>query len=173
MRALGGTMRLDATYFQLSFLRDAARLVDSRLREIETIAKRGDIDLAESMYDTGEYLLGFGLVACQQFVSFCISQASVEKKAALSIGPQHACGASMVSLVNALANRWKHEAGWGKRPSPQEMQTIATLTRLGLRADDPYFTASALVMLLRPHAPRIQKVIPFLKQWSQGLKSAA
>jgi hypothetical protein len=166
-------LRLYLSDFHISFLRDAAKLVDSRIREIEGEAKRSDSSLAESIYDTGEYMYGYGLVACQQFISYCIAETSLDSKKALNLGPYHECGASIVSLVNALANRWKHEAGWGRRSTPQELQTMATLSRFGLKADEPYFTANALAILLRPHRPRIQRVIPFLRQWNHALRSAA
>lgn len=165
-------MRLRLSDFHASFLRDAARLVDARIREVESEAKRSDPLVAEGIYDTGEYMYGYGLVACQQFISYCIAESSLDSKNALNLGPHHECGASMVSLVNALANRWKHQAGWGKRTTPQESQTIATLSRFGLDSDEPYFTANALAIMLRPHRPRIQRVIPFLRQWNNALRSA-
>jgi len=166
-------MRLYASDFHLSFLRDAAKLVDSRIREIEFEAKRGDPELVEHLYDSAEYLYGFGLVACQQFISVCTAECTLSPKEALQLGPDHQCGASIVSLVNALANRWKHEAGWGKRPTPNESRTIATLSRLGLKREDSYFTANALAILLRPHTPRIQRIVPFLRQWNHTLRNAA
>jgi hypothetical protein len=166
-------MRLHMSDFQLLFLRDAARLVDSRLRELDIVAKRSDDALAESLYDTAEYMTCFGLVACQQFVFYCIAQSHVSNKEALGLGPRHRCGESMVGLINSLANRWKHDAGWGKRLNPLETKTLATLSRFGLKRDDPYFTSNALAILLPLHRPRIQRVLPILRQWNQVLGSAA
>jgi hypothetical protein len=164
-------MRLHLSNFHISFLRDAARLVDSRIREVEIEAKSAESSEAESICETGEYMYGYGLVACQQFISYCIAESSLDSKKALNLGPHHECGASMVSLVNALANRWKHQAGWGKRTTPQESRTISTLSHFGLGGEDPYFTANALAIMLRPHRPRIQRVIPFLRQWNNALRS--
>lgn len=158
--------------FDLLFLKDAATLVDSRLRALEHEAKRSDDPDRDGIYERGEYISGFGLVACQTYMSACIAHSKLDKVTALSLGPSHGCGASMANLIDALANYWKHSAEWTSPPSPIAQRTIATLSKLGLDTRASYFTTNALAALLRPHEPRIKRVIPFLRQWNDSVQAA-
>ena len=159
--------------FDLSFLGDAASLVDSRLRALELDAKRSEDPDEHGIFDMAEYLTGFGLVACQTYISARVARSRRKKKDALELGPPHACGQSMVSLVYALANYWKHGPEWETPPSKQAQETIDTIAKLGLDLHDSYLATNALSALLRPNEPRIGRVIPFLKQWSEVLRNAA
>jgi len=159
--------------FDLSFLRDAATLVDSRLRVLELEAKRSEDPDEQGIYDKAEYITGFGFVACQTYITACVSRSGLSKKKALDLGPCHSCGPSMVSLVNAWANYWKHSPDWGNSMTHQARETLDTISKFEINIRGSYPTTNALAALVRPNEPRIERLIPFLKQWHESLQHAA
>src|SRR5690606_16079018 len=83
------------------------RLVDAARTALgEALA----LDPAEFRYEQGDDLAGFGFVACQRYITNIAAELGVEKARALSAGPRTAKGLTLVSLVNAAANGWKHES---------------------------------------------------------------
>ena len=92
--------------FDLDFLRAAAALVDASLERLGNKAASSDPD-AFGIYDETEYISGFGFVACQTYATAVVRRSKIEKREALSLGPKHRTGRSMVELTNAAANYWK------------------------------------------------------------------
>lgn len=157
--------------FDLSFLKNAAALVDSKLRVLELEARSSPDPDALGTYDKAEYITGFGLVACQTYIAACVSRAGIDRSQALDLGPMHHCGLSMVTLVNALANYWKHSQDWIHPLSKTAQKTVDTITTLYPDTEASYLTTNALAALLQPSEPRIGRVIPFLKQWRDSLQN--
>jgi hypothetical protein len=158
-----------AHQFDLSFLEDAAGLVDTTLQRLELEAKRVEDPDQIGTFEKTEYIMGFGLVACQTYITACVARTSLSKGAALDIGPQHSCGLSIVCLVNALANYWKHHSEWESPLTGQAQKTVDTIKKLGVEPSGSYVVANSLHALLRPHEPRIRVIVPFLKQWHSDL----
>ena len=77
----------------------------------------------------------------------------------------------MVTLVNALANYWKHSQDWIHPLSKTAQKTVDTITTLYPDTEASYLTTNALAALLQPSEPRIGRVIPFLKQWRDSLQN--
>lgn len=159
--------------FDFSFLRDAATLVDSRLRVLELAAQRSEDPDGQGICDKAEYITGFGFVACQTYIIACVSKSGLSKRKALEFGPFHSCGQSIVSLVNAWANYWKHGPEWGTPMTQQAQETLATISALGIDVCGSYPTTNALAALVRPNEPRLERLIPFLRQWRDSLQPPA
>ena len=155
--------------FELSFLRDAAALVDSRLTALEQQARRIDDPDGKGIFDEAEYMTGFGLVACQAYITGSISRSTRDRKVALTVGPQHDCGRSIAYLVNAGANYWKHSSEWEAPLSRRAQETADAISSLGVDLDAPYVMVNALAVILRPSDPRIGRLLPFLSQWHAAL----
>jgi len=155
--------------FDLSFLREASDLIDSKLRSLKIEAMRDEDPDTNGIFDKAEYITGFGLVACQTYITSRIARSQCRRKRALDIGPRHACGVSIVCLVDALANFWKHNSEWNEAPSSQAQATIETISKLGLDHQAAYFAANALAVLVRPSKPSVGRLLPFLKQWNELL----
>ena len=159
--------------FDLSFLLEAARLVDSKLALLE-LEERGSEDPdGRGIFDRAEHIMGFGLVACQTYVTASASRFRLDWKQALALGPRHECGHSIVYLVNALANYWKHSPEWTPPLSKRAQETLNAISKLGVDVESSYPTTNALATLLRPHPPQIERVVPFLKQWRGCLQDSA
>ena len=159
--------------FDLSCLNDAAALVDSKLDLLDQRAKQSSDPDADGIYDRAEYLAGFGLVACQAYLTESISMSGRDRDGALKLGPRHECGHSIATLVNAVANYWKHAPEWTS-PLSRRAQTTADLIRsLGVDIDSSYVVVNALSEIVRPREHRVRYVIPFLSQWRATLRDDA
>jgi len=168
---LGVTMNILAAMdaFDLSCLNDAALLVDSKLDLLDERAKRSLDPDADGIYDRAEYLAGFGLVACQAYLTESISMSNRARDEALNLGPRHACGHSIAILVNAVANYWKHVPEWTQPLSRRAQATADLIGSLGVNVDSTYVVVNALYELVSPGQPRVRHVIPLLSQWRQAL----
>lgn len=94
----------------LNFLRDLFEMLDSKLR---TLQERASSDADSSgIYDWCDFLAGTGIVACQRYLAATHGPHGVSKEAALALGPHHAGGKSIATILNAAANFWKHQDEW-------------------------------------------------------------
>ena len=164
---------LDAmSTFDLACLTDAATLVDSKLELLEKRAAQSADPDSDGIFDRAEYLAGFGLVACQAYMTESISMSGLERDKALNLGPRHACGHSMATLINATANYWKHAPEWTNPLTRRAQVTADLIADLGVDINSSYVVVNALSEVVRPRKHRISHVIPFLSQWRSALHSA-
>jgi hypothetical protein len=94
--------------FDLDFLKDASDLVDARLDRLDRDTSATPDPDGFGILDQIEYLIGFGFVACQTYLTAKIAASDLERAMALDRGPMHACGRPFAALSNAAANLWKH-----------------------------------------------------------------
>ena len=154
----------------MSFLRAAAALVDASLERLDNKANASPDPDAFGIYDEAEYISGFGFVACQTYATAVVRRSKIEKRKALSLGPKHRTGRSMVELTNAAANHWKHSPEWSlDAPAPQAKQTLEVISSLGVDTSGSYPVANTLHEMLTPHPARFANLIPFLTQWRDAL----
>ena len=155
--------------FELSFLREAAGLADSRLELLDRVSRTSDDPDGDGVFDRAEYITGFGLVACQTYITASVALSRLDKKQALALGPPHHSGYKLVFLVDALANYWKHSSEW-EQPLQGRAQMIASaIAKLSVDINAPYVMSNALASMLRPSKPRIERLVPFLSQWHDSL----
>lgn len=159
--------------FDLSCLSDAAKLVDSKLDILDQRARASLDPDADGIYDRAEYLAGLGMVACQAYIAEAIAMSGRDRDQALKLGPQHGCGHSIATLVNATANYWKHAPEWTNPLSRRAQATADLISRLGVDIDSSYVVVNSLAELVRPRQHRVRYIIPFLSQWRQALHSDA
>jgi hypothetical protein len=155
--------------FDLSCLTDAAALVDAKLDLLDERAKQSFDPDALGIYDRAEYLAGFGLVACQTYITEAIAMSGLARDQAFNLGARHECGHSMATLINAVANYWKHEPEWSQPLSRRAQATADLIASLSVDIDASYVVVNALYELVRPEKPRVRHLIPILAQWRQAL----
>lgn len=157
--------------FDLSCLTDAAALVDAKLELLDQRAAQSADPESDGIFDRAEYLAGFGLVACQVYIGEAISMSGRDRLQALKLGPQHSCGHSIATLVNATANHWKHASEWKDPLTRRARVTADTIEDLGVDLGASYVAVNALAAIVRPRKHRIRYLIPFLSQWRKSLQS--
>ncbi len=156
------------------FLRDLFALLDSRLEFIvKCIESSSDPD-GMGYFDDAENIFGIGLVASQQYLVSTYGQNGILKENALNAGPKHAGGETVVSILNAAANYWKHVDEWelgpvvcrdqnGLKPfQAKAMCIIETVTPWG-----DYPLADVLHRLIGE--PKLALLLPILEQWRADL----
>jgi hypothetical protein len=158
--------------FDLLCLSDAASLVDSKLDLLAEHAKQSADPDSDGIYDRAEYLAGFGIVACQAYITEAIAMSGLQREVALSLGPRHACGESVAALVNAIANYWKHSPEWSNPLSRRAQATANLISALGVDVGSSYVVVNALSELVRPSGYRVRLVIPLLSEWRATLQGA-
>ena len=156
--------------FDLDFLREATALVDGSLARLDRKANSSSDPEAYGVFDQAEYITGFGFVACQTYATAIVSRRKLEKRQALALGPKHCTGRSMLELVNAAANYWKHSPEWSlDEPSVQAKRTLEVIATLGVDPSGAYPVANMLYEILTPHPARFVNLLPFLTQWRDAL----
>lgn len=155
--------------FDLSFLRELVRLLDSNLTELSKEADENDDPDMVGLYDRMEYVYGLGFAACQQYLTAKIGRDRMRKEFAISLGPCHRLGDPMAAILNAAANYWKHSAEWGSRADhrmeAQRDRTRRPLLKLGVDLQGPYPLSCVLSALLSPLPIRFETLLPFLVAW--------
>lgn len=83
--------------FNLDFLKSAAALVDASLDRLDRESIASPDPDTFGIFDEAEYLIGFGFVACQTYLTAIASQSTLKgkKHEALALGPLHRTGQSI------------------------------------------------------------------------------
>ena len=130
-------------YFDLQFLIEAAALVDGRLEQLDREANESPDPDSYGVYDRGEYMIGFGFVACQTYVTGGAKLGN--RKDVLELGPRHPTGQTIVKLISAAANHWKHSPEWClDAPSTRAQKTLEVIASLGVNTHSSYPVANML-----------------------------
>lgn len=161
--------------------------IDVALDELEVILKVVDESLAalqpvtrwdECARDASNYWAGVGFVACQKFIVAVIAREGMDRRVALDAGPKFVPGVSVVSVVNAAANAWKHEDEWRENaqraldnglppPNSRMDQALDVLDRALTDGAWEYGFANTLCKLSGEIA--FFPVVPLLTEWRDGL----
>jgi hypothetical protein len=145
-------------------------LIDGRLEDLFT--KYGDPEYADLLgtYDSMEHLTGLGFVACQTYITAAYGILNVPKAGALSVGPDHSAGRTVVSIVNAAANYWKHYNEWHFDKSPKRRIAIEeAFEDVGFPVGTEYPLSGILAELSVPAAASFAAVMRLLENWKSRL----
>lgn len=173
----------------LAFLRDLFTLLDARLTNLQKrIDECPDPD-GMGLCDEGEYLAGLGFVACQRYLASTYGQHRLKKELALAMGPRHHGGQSFVSIINAVANYWKHVDEWDTttiiasdpdglnriilrdpdRLTPIQRKTIKVIDSV---TEWSYYTCTNVLFELTNPVVQFAALIPLLEAWRDQMDAA-
>jgi hypothetical protein len=88
-------------------------LLDTELERIDIAIKNSRDPDADGLCDSGEYFIGFGFIAIQQYIASTFPQTGLTKKEALKFPPAITSDLTIMEALNAGANYWKHYEEWG------------------------------------------------------------
>lgn len=149
----------------LSNLSETFELLDVKLADISVeIANSFDAE-SSGVYDRAEHFVGLGFTAIQQYLVDTLLLTNIDKSVAYSLGPKVTDNVSLISLINASANWWKHEAEWfGKNKLPKQAES--TLKRvLNISESHDYALTNVLVFLLDDKSLAFSPLLPKLIEW--------
>jgi hypothetical protein len=124
----------------LSNLKRLLELIDEQLDSIQSAIRKSTDPETDGLLDRGEYLVGIGFAAIQQYIVSTYAQFKISKAEALELQPSTSTGVSFAAALNAGANFWKHQDEWGIRavvsretttlssPAQQTIKIIELLT---------------------------------------------
>lgn len=146
---------------ELSSLQQALRLIDGELTRLDIEIRAAGQEVPQM--EQADYLAGLGFVACQRYIK---SIAGLHKKSGrpwFDFGKRSASGATVVSLINAAANVWKHEAEWKLELDPMQADNEGRLWADIEEGSGDYKFANALYVL-SPQG-RFVGLVDLLKAW--------
>ncbi len=154
--------RIDCIDFFYPLLQEVAELIDSKLDQIDDEAADLTDPDAFGLTDRAEYVIGFGFVACQEYLT---SITGTEKRdARLRCGPARG-RFTLAETVNAAANYWKHHGEWSTPPKGVALTTIDILRELGVDAQGYYPMLETIARLRGDLPKRFGALLPGLAAW--------
>ncbi len=160
--------------YETDLVKDLILMIDEKLAEL--IERSNSIEDPDALgyFDSAEHLTGFGLVACQTYMTAAYGILGIAKKDALLVGPRHSTGSTIVSLINHGANYWKHNNEWSvsKNPSQREY-TEKAFESVGFPVDLEYPLSGMLTELASPEYASFTPILHKLEDWVRELQTAA
>lgn len=113
-----------------SFLSDLLEMIEHRLSAMSQSVEPEFAD-AMGVNDAMEHICGVGVVAVQRYIASVANTHSLDKKAAIALGPRK-CGLPIAAILNAAANYWKH----AEDGEPHHKSTLEVLEKIGITEQD-------------------------------------
>jgi hypothetical protein len=154
----------------IHLLLETFELIDSKLAEIDEFIAKSEND-SESEFERGEYFIGLGFVAIQQYLVETILLTKFDKSRAYTLGPKLPGDIPFVSLVNACANWWKHEPEWFNENELKD-DAIRTIKRVQKFTDSNDFALSNVLAYLTNNGVRFTSLTPKIKEWSECIANS-
>lgn len=166
-------------------------MLDHEVSEIVSrIDKSSDPD-TDGLCDLGEYFIGYGFVAMQRYFISTYPQVNISKEECLKKGYQLDNSLSLIEVINAGANYWKHEPEWpfcinvdfegadendlypitidrsGKNLNKNQKRTYEIISQVTPYAD--YTLSNLLAIILEKisadKALSFSPILPFIEEW--------
>lgn len=154
---------------ELDRLCELLDLLDQKISEISALIRESVDPDAEGLLDRGEYFIGVGFVAIQQYLLDSLMFTGIEKDKAYKLGSVHSSGITYVALINSAANWWKHEAEWaGNNKVPKSGErTFIHITDVAETVG--YELSVVLASLCGSGSLSLKGVVPWLVEWRNAV----
>ena len=151
------------------------KLLDSELMKINAAIIESKDPESDGLCDSGEYLIGNGLVAIQHYLKSVHCLSRVKAGVAFDTPPFVKDDVSFASALNAGANYWKHQEEWfatlssGKDTSlkGKSLDTLAKLEKVTPWED--YTCANLLAILVDGKELELSALLPKIIEWGDNL----
>lgn len=155
----------------------AKELVDTIDKRIEEIIEQCNaVDDPDTLgyFDSAEHVTGLGFVVLQSYITAVYGNIGISKKYALSVGPKHEGGYTIVKIVNDAANYWKHNNEWRYDRSDKRKELIeSTFDGIGFPVGIEYPLSGILTELSVLKFASFNAVFEKLQEWSNEIQNAA
>jgi hypothetical protein len=156
-------MKIDGEFADGELLKlcELLELLDQKLCVIQT-SRNPDSD---GLCDTGEYFIGVGFAAIQQYLVDTLLFTGLDKRDAFKLGPFHSEGITFIDLFNSAANWWKHEAEWfNKGEVPKIGENTFNHVKI-IAKSEGYELSNVLASICGSSNLSLAAVVPYLKEW--------
>ena len=151
-------------------------MLDEKITGIDSLVSKSRDPESDGLCDRGEYFIGVGFVAIQQYLIETLWLTGITKKEAYKLGPVHSTGITYIGLFNSAANYWKHEPEWWKKQEDGGLLQDGkeTAYRVYDAAGTTYYPLSnVLASLCAPEGLSLGALVPYLEKWRAAVDSAA
>ncbi|MBV5347411.1 hypothetical protein [Lamprocystis purpurea] len=150
---------------EMALLADLLAMVDKEILRVQEKIKASKDPETDGLLDRGEYFVGIGVTAIQQYFSDTLTLTGIDKKTALELGPKHSKNYSIFQVINAAANYWKHSAEWYSESELRKdaQRTIQVVSEVS--GTNYYMLYNSLHALLRSSDVTLCSLLPMLVLW--------
>ena len=146
-------------------------ILDAKISEINGLIELSPDPDSEGLCDKGEYFIGLGFVAIQQYLVETIIFTGLSKSEAYKLGPGHSFGSTSINLINSCANWWKHEPEWWDTGGISKSGK-ATFERVSnVTESRSYQLSNVLATFCGDNTLSFKYVIPVLEEWREDVHS--
>jgi hypothetical protein len=150
---------------ELWMLRELLEMLDEKIADIDLLIKKSPDPDSEGLCDGGEYFIGVGFVAIQQYLIDTLLFTGLDKKDAYELGSVHFSGETYVNLINSCANWWKHEAEWWSNGDVPK-NGIRSFERVANVSDSSsYQLSNVLASICGSNKICLSSIVPYLEEW--------
>ncbi|WP_071871558.1 hypothetical protein [Atopomonas hussainii] len=160
-------LKADEEFIDYNFqlLSSLLKKLDDELTDINRLILSIDDPESYGLTDRGEYLIGVGFSAMQQYMTETLSMTGLNKNHALDIGPKHNKESTVISIVNAAANWWKHSAEWANQSEISNLSRRTQAKIMGVTNTNMYQLSNVLAELLGTSEITLSALLPSLALW--------
>ncbi|APW61641.1 hypothetical protein [Paludisphaera borealis] len=159
--------------FDLNLLSELLEVIDRQLEVV--LSGCDDFEEADQLgyFDRVEHAVGLGFVASQAYLTSTYGSLGIKKTAALSVGPRHREGQTIVAIINHAANFWKHRDEWILDNGVERQKTVRNLFEaIGCPVDQGYPLSCMLTKLADPSPASFRPLVSLLAQWRDKLRES-
>jgi hypothetical protein len=158
-------------YMAAGFMTNMFSFVDEQIAILNELITKDINDSGDSsLFDDAEYLKGIGFVAGQRYITSTHGSLKVrkeEKWESLLLGPKRPNGITYASVVNAVANYWKHSDEWDfSKLDGQQERTRKEIESVGIIVSEGYVICNVFQQL---ELKTFSDLTPMLKEWSNAV----
>jgi hypothetical protein len=167
-------LKIDEEYvdYNLPLLSNLLSTLDQELIEVNRLIFSTADPESYDLTERGEYLIGVGFSAMQQYITETLTFTGVNKTRALDIGPRHTKEITFVSVVNAAANWWKHSAEWVAQPEKSKLAERTQEIVMKVTNTRDYQLSNVLAELLGTSEITLSALLPNLILWRSDVDAA-
>lgn len=149
----------------LEFLESFLSTADTEWDHTETESQRYSPE--DTMYiDRLDDISGLGFTVCQRYMASAYPSFGLSKKEALDLPPLHASGTTIVALINAGANYWKHSDEWRDEKHIDMKEKTLGVLRTALTEAELGYCCSNLVSAIVGNSPQpFRRILKHLMDW--------
>ncbi len=154
---------------ELQLLSELLSTLDEKLLEISRLIAASVDPESDGLTDRGEYFIGVGFSAMQQYITDTLTLTRIRKDRALNIGPRHSDSLTFIAVVNAAANWWKHSAEWVGQPKQNKLAEKTQEIVLEVADTEDYQLSNVLAKLQSTSKITLSALLPNLVLWRSAV----
>lgn len=154
---------------ELQLLSELLGILDGKVVEVSTLIAASFDPESDGLADRGEYFIGVGCSAVQQYLTDTLTLTGIRKDRAFDIGPRYSKEFTFVSVVNAAANWWKHSAEWVAQQTPNGLAMKTQNIVVEVAGTEDYPLSNVLAKLQGSSEITLSALLPNLVLWRSAV----